>query len=90
MTFTTLSVVYAQTNALDIAQSQSRASNDFTNEQLTASNANRYAELQDQVGSTIQSQGRIVDQSQLKVDATTTQLDAATTSYTSVNVRFRH
>ncbi len=85
-----LSVVYAQTAPLQIAQDQSNASSTFSNEQLTASNANRAADLQNQVGGTIQSHKRLLDAAKQNLNTTSTKLDLAKTSYRAVNLRFLH
>lgn len=83
-------VTYAQTTSLRIAQDQVKSSTEFANQQLTAKNANRYADLQNQVGTTIETQKRIVDESKRNVDQTLIKLDQATTFYTSFNSRFLH
>lgn len=85
-----LTTTYAQSTALDIAQNQARSSTTFANEQLTAKNANRYAELQNQVGSTTTAHGRIVDESKRNLDQVLLKLEQATTHYTSFNLRFLH
>ncbi len=85
-----LTTTYAQSTALDIAQNQARSSTTFANEQLTASNANRYAALQNQVGSTISSHGSIVDDSKRNLDQVLIKLNLATSNYTSFNLRFLH
>ena len=81
---------YAQTSPLQIAQNQVRSSTEFANQELTAKNANRYADLQNQVGTTIGVHKRIVEQSKRNIDQVLTKLDLATNMYSSFNDRFLH
>lgn len=85
-----LATTYAQSTALDLAQNQARSSNAFANEQITAKNANRYAALQDQVGSTTSAHGRIIDESKRNLEEVLLKVEQATSSYTSFNARFLH
>lgn len=85
-----IATTYAQSSALDIAQNQARSSNTYANEQVTSINANRYAALQDQVGTTTRTHGRIVDESKRNLEEVLLKIDLATTNYTSFNARFLH
>lgn len=85
-----LGLAYAQTSPLQIAQNQVQGSTEFANQELTARNANRYAALQNQVGTTISVHKRIVDESKRNIDQVLTKLDLATNQYSSFNARFLH
>lgn len=85
-----LATAYAQSSALDIAQNQARSSNTYANEQITSLNANRYAALQNQVGTTTATHSRIVDESKRNLEEVLLKIDLATTNYTSFNARFLH